>query len=327
MKALKIAVIGVGVVGLMHLKLLAGQGREIVAICDVDPDVAENAKRLYAPNAGLFSDWVQMLDEVRPDVVHICTPHYLHVDMVVGALERDINVLCEKPLCISHGQIERIIQAERHSHATLGVVLQNRFNASNLYAKEYLEGKKIVAAHASVVWHRDENYYKSAAWRGKWDTEGGGVLINQALHTLDLLQWMSGMPDELCATCSCLTLGDVIEVEDTVALTAFGDTPFTFFATNSAAVNLPVELTFRMENGETLSVFPHHVIKNGELISFPKERTEGRAYYGSGHGKLFGEFYRCLEAGEKFPIDAEEGARVVRLILAAYESHGRRIKV
>lgn len=327
MGTIRTAIIGVGVIGLLHAKTLAALGRDIVAICDVDGQTAACVRDQYAPGAELYTDWERMLDEVRPDAVHICTPHYLHADMIVGALRRDINVLCEKPLCISHEQIRRVIKAEKDSRAVLGVVHQNRFNPSNLYAKQYLEGKKIISAHASVVWHRDEKYYKSAEWRGKWSTEGGGVLINQALHTLDLLQWMSEMPESLSATCTSLTLGDVIEVEDTAVLTAFGDTPFTFFATNSAAVNMPVELTFKLEGGEIFSVFPDYVVEKGQTVTFPKEKGGGKSYYGSGHGKLFVEFYRCLEAGEKFPIDAGEGSKVIRLILAAYESRGHKITV
>lgn len=315
---MKAAIIGYGVIGKVHAAVIPQYGT-LAAVCDNDPAVLETA-----PGAHHYTDYKKMLDEVKPDVVHVCTPHYLHAEMVIEALSRGIHVLCEKPLCIREEDIGRILLAERNSSATLAVCHQNRYNSANLFVKKYLEGKKIKAAVGQVSWHRDEEYYRSGEWRGKWDTEGGGVLINQALHTLDLLQWMCGMPETLTAQVSNLTLKDVIEVEDTASVLCRGNGKgnFTFYASNGSTKSCPVEITLCVEK-ETIKLMPKYVVIGDKFYPFEETRRAlGKACYGSGHEALIADYYDCIKAGRKFPIDGEEGAKVVRLILAAYRSAG-----
>jgi predicted dehydrogenase len=247
--------------------------------------------------------------------------------MVVEALGRGINVLCEKPLCIKREDIDRILEAERQSGAMLGVCLQNRYNASNLFVKEYLEGKKIDNASGIVFWHRDAAYYASGEWRGKWETEGGGVLINQALHTLDLLIWICGEPSEITASTSTLTLAEHIEVEDTATLVCHGENPFIFSATNCSARDCPVELTL-FADGECIKVLSRDVLVGGELHHFEDAyKPLGKVCYGSGHEALITDFYDCIASGRRFAIDGSEGAKVVKVILGAYESQGKKIEI
>jgi predicted dehydrogenase len=315
---MKSAIIGYGNIAKLHEQVLKGQGHEIVAVCDVNEAVLRNA-----PGQSHYTDYVEMLDREQIDVVHICTPHYLHADMIVAALERGINVLCEKPLCIREEDIPRILEAEKNSKAQLGVCLQNRYNAANLAVKTYLEGKKSLCATASVTWYRDAAYYASGAWRGKWDTEGGGVLINQALHTLDLVQWFVGMPEQLRASISCMTLSDNIEVEDTaVILAGKPNQGFTFYATNGGATDCPVELTVRAD-GEWIKVMPKDVLYGNRHEHYEEGAMAlGKACYGSSHGALIADFYDCAATGRHFAIDGAEASKVVRLVLAAYRSQG-----
>ena len=197
---MKAAVIGYGVIGKHHVNILSEMG-VLSAICDTDKKALEGLEGIR-----LFDDYIEMLDCIHPDVVHICTPHYLHADMIIEALGRNINVLCEKPVCIREEDIPRILEAEKNSDAMLGVCHQNRYNPANLYVKEYIKDKTVLGGVGQVSWKRDAAYYASGEWRGKWETEGGGVLINQALHTLDLMQWFCGMPEYLSASISNLTL-------------------------------------------------------------------------------------------------------------------------
>ena len=318
---LRCAVVGHGGIGKVHVRIAAKYG-DLCAVCDVDPSRLESFDESIR-----YTDFIKMLDEARPDVVHICTPHYLHADMVVEALGRGINVLCEKPLCIKREDIDRILEAERQSGAMLGVCMQNRYNASNLFVKEHLEGKRIDTASGTVFWHRDAAYYASGEWRGKWETEGGGVLINQALHTLDLLIWICGEPSAMTAAISTLTLGDHIEVEDTATLICEGEHPFIFSATNCAARDCPVELTLLAE-GECIKVLSRDVLVNGQLHHFEDSYKQlGKACYGSGHEALITDFYDCIENGRHFAIDGSEGAKVVKVILGAYESRGKKIEI
>lgn len=323
---MRVAVIGYGVIGRLHAAILKKRGA-LCAICDTD-EAALAAAAADAPDAILCRDYAELLDTVRPDAVHICTPHYLHAPMVIEALRREIHVLCEKPLCIHEEEIGAILAAERASHAQLGVCLQNRYNEANLFAKEFLSGCECVSGVGQVAWRRTAEYYTSGAWRGKWDTEGGGVLINQALHTLDLMQWFLGMPDELTAQATNLSLGGVIEVEDTAAISCRGKNSFTFLATTAAPADFPVLIQLNAV-GKRVTVLPDRVLIDKEEVSFAQgaQTIRRKGCYGSGHEGLIADFYDCIAEGRRFAIDGAEGAQVVRLILAAYRSGGKPVPI
>ncbi len=325
---MKTAIIGAGVIGTQHARVLHRLGREVAYLCDVDRPKAERFAAKKAPEAIIYEDWRKMLDEAEIDVVHICTPHDLHAPMIIEALARDIHVLCEKPLCISRAELDAILEAEKRSSAGLGVCLQNRYLDANRFVYDYLSDKTVSAASGTVVWRRTAEYYGSAEWRGTLAREGGGVLINQALHTLDLLCWFCGDQSAVCARADNFTLDGVIEVEDTLSAVFFGDQPFTFFATNASAVDMAVQINLSLSNGEFITVMPDLVTVNGEV----RYRNDGNEYfgkpcYGNGHERLMREFYACAEQGSRFPIDGAEAARVMRHIFAAYESRGEKTKI
>jgi len=325
---MKTGVIGLGVIGKLHLQVLQALGEQITALCDTDAAALEYARKTYAPVAACFTDYHALL-ESGVELVHICTPHDLHADMVIAALDRGLHVLCEKPLCMDVRQIEAVLAAERRASTLLGVCHQNRFLEANRFAKDFLASHRITAAHGSVVWGRDAAYYAQAPWRGTLAHEGGGVLINQALHTLDLMQWLCGMPTDCTASVSNLTLRDAIEVEDTVAAVYHREgLRFTFFATNAGTADLPVQLRLRLENGSLLTVLPDSVQLDGREIfrQAPAEHL-GKPCYGSGHWMLIRDFHACAAEGRPFSINGWEGMQVVRLILAAYQSHGLRVTV
>ena len=326
---MRAAIIGLGVIGAVHAAVLAERGETVVALCDINESAAVTAREKYAKDARVYTDYVKMLDEVKPDVVHVCTPHYLHAEMVIAALTRGVNTLCEKPLCIRHEDIDRILAAEAASSAILGVCHQNRYLPSNQFAKDYLKDKKILGAHGSVVWHRDAAYYASGAWRGKWATEGGGSLINQALHTLDLTMWFCGDPDAVIATTANLTLKNEIEVEDTVFARFEGDVPFTFLGTNTAGADIPVQISLHLSDHTHLTVLPSTVLIGGVPVpsATVQRQARGKECYGSGHETLIADFYDCVKEGRHFPIDGREGARVIRLILATYASGGEKVQI
>lgn len=312
---MKSAVIGVGMIGNVHIRIMKELGAELVAVCDVD-------KNKIASMAGVqvFTDYIKMLDQVKPDVVHICTPHHLHAEMIIAALKRDINVLCEKPLCIREEDIPKILEAEENSKAQLGVCHQNRYNSENVFLKEYLKDKKVVCGYGSMFWHRDAEYYSQGDWRGKWLTEGGGVLINQALHTIDLLQWFVGYPNQVSAELCNHSLKGVIETEDTATLFCSDGGNFTFFATNACDYTFPVNVVVQTET-ELINVLSEKVVAGNTVYNFEKDKiVYGKSCYGEGHKSLIKDFYDCIETGRKFEIDGQEAAKVVKIILAAYKN-------
>lgn len=327
-KIFRVAVVGCGAISNNHIRGILAAGQKVVALCDVDPAAA---KKKQAENdltsAKIYTDYEDLLEREPLDAVHICTPHYLHAPMVVKALQKGIHVLCEKPLCISSEQLEEILTAEKNGKATLGVCLQNRYEPNMKRVKDLVkDGSGVRTAYGNVIWHRDEDYYRSGAWRGKWATEGGGVMINQALHTLDLLQWFCGMPKDVTAHIANDHLQGVIEVEDTATarFTYEDGKTVHFFATTASKTDFPVQVSLRMENKEFLTAENSWMICEGGEFAIPKRgENPGKREWGVGHRELIEDFYRCLADGEKFPIDGNEGGKVVRMILAMYRSDGK----
>lgn len=317
---MKAMIIGLGTIGKVHAGILLDQGIELVGACDIDASKLQNY-----PEEIRYTDYVKMLENVEADVVHICTPHYLHTEMVLACLQRNVNVLCEKPLCMDKKDIPRILEAERVSSAQLGVCFQNRYLPISIAVKDMLKGEKIISAHGRVVWERNEAYYSQDDWHGKSDKEGGGVLINQAIHTLDLLQWLLGMPKELSAYCANLSLQGIIDVEDTASVYCFGERDFSILATNAGRGGFPVEVEFRTEDKRIL-MRDNVLIVNGVAKDYTSAIPKyGKDCYGMGHWPLFEDFYDCVKTGKKFPIDGKEGAKAVKLVLTAYESKGEKL--
>ena len=151
---MRVAVVGLGVIGKVHLKVIAETDNQLISVCDINGD-----KLASFSDVSVYTDYVTMLENEKIDVVHICTPHYLHTQMIIEALNRNINVLCEKPLCIKKEDIPLILSAEQKSTAQLGVCFQNRYNISTLLVMEYLKNEEIISARASLRWHRDKEYY------------------------------------------------------------------------------------------------------------------------------------------------------------------------
>ena len=329
-KTFRVAVIGCGEIAANHVAAILASGNKICALCDVDPAQAEKlVKRMELSDVPFYTDYRTLLDEQKPDAIHVCTPHDLHAPISIAALERNVHVLCEKPLCISLEQPEELRVAMSKTQAQLGVCQQNRYEPSMLRLKEMTK-VGISGAFAFVVWKRDEKYYRSGAWRGTVAHEGGGVMINQALHTLDMMQWVCGFPTHVTAHVSNDFLRDVIEVEDTASasFTLPDGTRMQFFATTAGSADFPVQLQIKLKTGEMIEAQNKLFAVNNKLTLSNDEIVEiGKQVWGTGHKRLVRHFYECLASGEHFPIDLEEASKVVRLILAMYRSNGENITV
>lgn len=326
----RVALVGCGAISKNHVAAILAAGQTVAALCDVEE---EKARALAAAtgllNVPIFTDFETMLDRVRPDVVHICTPHDLHAPMTVAALKRGIHVLCEKPLAISEEQLRRVLTAERESRALLAVCQQNRYEPNMRKLKEMAEDDPPVGGYANVVWKRDAAYYASAAWRGTKAHEGGGTLINQALHTMDIMQWVFGMPANVTAHVSNDFHGDVIEVEDFAACTfeSAENTRWQFFATTSAAADFPVQIVLRLSSGKLVEAQNHQFSVDHRVLSGEDDTGSGKWVWGDGHKALIADFYQHVRENRPFWLNGAEGAKVVRLILAAYRSNGTRVRI
>lgn len=192
---IRAAVVGCGDVSVVHLQAIdALADAVLVGVCDTDPAAREAAAARYGVPA--FADHRQLLAGAQPDVVHISTPHHQHADVAVSCLEAGVAVILEKPLAHTLADARRIlIAAEQHPTTKIGVCYQNRYNAT-VQAMHALVTSgdlgAVTGASATLLWHRTPAYYQAKPWRGRADQSGGGVLINQAIHTLDLVQWLLG---------------------------------------------------------------------------------------------------------------------------------------
>ena len=331
MKKMRIAVIGCGAICPSHIRAIKSSENEICALCDIIPEAATAiSERFELQDVAIYTDYIEMLEKEKPDVVHICTPHYLHAKMCVEALGRNINVLCEKPVCISLDEIETIRKAQNNSTAKLGVSFQNRYEPAFIKLKELVEKEGLKSAFGSVVWKRGADYYNSAEWRGTWKYEGGGVMINQAIHTLDMLMWLCGMPESVIAHVSTDTLGEVIEVEDTASarFECDGDKAFHFYATNTALTTFPARVDVKLTSGSIASATAKLLIVDDKVEFIKEERVDGgKAVWGSGHTSLTKHFYECIENGSRFPIDLDEASKAIRMIAAMYASKGQKADI
>lgn len=328
----KAAIVGCGSIAKTHAEnLSARKDVAITAVCDILPQRAEALAQTYAPQAKVYDDFEAMLAQENMDVLHVCTPHYLHCEMACAALKKNINVLLEKPVCINLQQVDLLQKAEEESRAKICISFQNRYLARNKKAKELIcsgAAGKILGATGSVLWHRDAPYYTESHWRGFMATEGGGVMINQAIHTLDLMLWLCGEPKCLSATVANHHLKDVIDVEDTAeaCITFQNGARGIFFATTANYTDAPISLEIACEN-------MHLELKNDDLYinGIPQKLEEsfvmesGKAYWGVGHKMLFDDFYRRLDHGEEMPIGVSEAAKALRVLLAMYASNGKNI--
>lgn len=318
---MKACIIGTGAISGNHISALKKCGTGIAALCDIDVSKAKATAEKYDLNVPIYDDYQVMIDEIKPDCVHICTPHYLHAEMAEYALRRDINVLSEKPVCISLEQLERLDDAAKSTKARYAICFQNRFLPANIKAKEMLSSRRIYSASGSVLWLRDEKYYASGDWRGKWDTEGGGALINQAIHTLDLMLGVLGTPKSLSARMANRHLKNVIEVEDEMMLElAYDGFKAVFFATTGANGNHPVTINY-VTDGGTVTTSGDKLYENCSLLSCGDGgEIIGKAVWGYGHDILISEYYKAIAAGTEFLCDYDKCRLTMLTVLMAYES-------
>lgn len=329
MKILNTAIIGCGSIYGIHAEAIVSlRTSRLYAVCDIDRKKAEEAAHRY--DCSFFTDYREMLEDKNIDVVHICTPHYLHAAMAIEAMKRGKHVLTEKPMAISVAEAAEMNRVSLETGMTLGVCFQNRYNATSLRIKEVLQSGKagrILGARAIVTWNRKEKYYTESNWRGKREKEGGGVLINQSIHTLDLMQWFMGEVDCLKAHVDTRLLKGVIDVEDTADATiSFKDgSNLLFYATNNYAADAPIEIELICEKA-VIKLYNKLIIiysdESAEEVEETDKATGEKSYWGCSHKYLIQDFHSCLLEGRTFGLTGEQGISVIKIIDSINRSSG-----
>ncbi|WP_239004762.1 Gfo/Idh/MocA family protein [Paenibacillus tepidiphilus] len=322
------AIVGCGAIAPLHAGAIRSlEDVRLLAVADSDPGRAAAAAQAYSCEA--VADYRELLDREDIAVVHLCTPHHLHAPMAAEFLQAGKHVLLEKPLATDTAAARRVAEAAERSGRQLGVVFQNRYNEASVIIHDTTQSGslgRLLCLKGIVAWHRSEEYYRDSAWRGSWSTEGGGVLINQAIHTLDLLQWFGGAYTSVQGSVSTDALGGVIEVEDSAhACIRFANgARGIFYGTNAYGTNSPVELEAVFEQGSLMQRRDHlYLWKDGRetlLCEPPAGITGAKAYWGTGHRRLIEDFYSHLHEGRPYWIDAREGMKVLELIDSLYTS-------
>ena len=221
---IKLGIIGIGNMGTEHCRnILAGKCPEIelAAVADVRPERIEWAKKELPESVKVYDSGEALIREGKCDAVLVAVPHYLHEEMTVKALQNGMHVMCEKPIAVEAAAAERMIRASESAGKTLALMFNQRTNCIYRYIKEMLDSGSLGAIKRMnwivTDWYRTQKYYDSGSWRATWAGEGGGVLLNQCPHQIDLLIWLCGMPVKVQAQCH-EGKWHHIEVEDDVTV-------------------------------------------------------------------------------------------------------------
>ncbi len=320
------AVIGCGDVSIVHFEAIDKlAGAELVGVCDVDPTATAKASDRWGVPG--FNDHQALLGAIQPDVAHVCTPHDQHAPVVIDCLDAGVAVIVEKPLAATMSEAERIIAAaDRHPEVKIGVCFQNRYNATIQAIRARLdtgELGRVLGGHGTVMWHRGPAYYASRPWRGRMINSGGGVLINQAIHTLDLLQWLLGAVTAVDGYVGRSRRAPGVDVEDMALLVLDHITGARSLvaASNANVVDSPVTLEVDTEHA-TLSVRNDLTVRHAdgrvETVTERRAASGGRGYWGVSHRLLIADFYDTLQDRQPFWLGPREAAKSQRIIEQAY---------
>lgn len=312
----QVCIVGYGAIGPVHASALEGvDNARLYAVCDIDPAMRALCVEKYGVVE--YADFDEMLKDDQIHCIHICTPHYLHFPMIKKALEAGKEVVVEKPVAMTRDEFEKLQKLKDSEKVCL--ILQNRLNPCVVKMKELVESRKlgeVKAAKALLTWNRDQAYYASGDWRGKWATEGGGLMINQAVHTLDYFSYLLGDVKNVKAHMSNFTLEGIIEVEDTCSaiLEMENGARGVFFATNGYSDNSCPYFEIAFEKGIARYI-DKQLWVNDELVEQDSKSFAGKNYWGNGHEALLKRYY-----DEQKYFSVSDAKNTMETLFSIYES-------
>jgi UDP-N-acetyl-2-amino-2-deoxyglucuronate dehydrogenase len=341
-RPLRIGIAGCGAISRNHLEAFrALDDVVVVGVCDIDLKRAQDTAEAWGIPAAVTT--VQELLGLDLDIVSVCTPHPTHEDVVLQAAAAVVHVLCEKPIATDLASAERMVKACDDTGVKLGVLFQRRFWPAAQRIRAAIDDGTLgrpIMGQCSVMLHREPEYYSRDAWRGTWASDGGGVLMTQAIHYIDLLQWFMGDVAEVYGKINTFKHGEHIEVEDSAAavITFTSGAMATLEASTAVSPSLGVQIRVTGETGASAS-----------LTEFP-EGSDGRAdlwavsgtistepVYPAGvdpnvslatingqliphHTAQVRDFVRSIRGGGEPAITGQDATKALRILLAVYES-------
>lgn len=337
-KTFGFGIVGAGMISHFHARAIAQiKNAHLTGIYNAHYEKAKNFAENH--NCTAYSTLDEMLANPEIDIVSICTPSGIHLEPAIASIKAGKHCLIEKPLEITVGRCNAIIDAGHRAGVTIGVIFPSRFFDASRRIKASLEEKRfgdLVLGDAYVKWSRSPEYYLSGKWRGTWKYDGGGALMNQGIHSVDLLQWYMG-PVESVQSVSANIRHKNIEVEDTIVSAI----RFRSGALGTIECSTGV-FPGSLKRIEIMGTSGSAVLEEDHLLQwkFDKEREEdevirnamqsGAVSHGgaanpadinfAGHQRQIEDFIHAVETNGKPLVDGEEGRKSVEIVCAVYES-------
>ncbi len=345
---LRFGIVGGGVIGPTHAEAIADvRGAELVAVCDIVPEVAQKFASRFGVTA--YTDVDEMLAREKLDVVNICTPSGLHGEFACKAMLSGRHVIVEKPMEITKAAMDEMVRVQRGMGVKMAVISQHRLDPASQQVHALIKEQafgRLVLGNAIIPWWRSQAYYDSGAWRGTWQLDGGGVLMNQSIHSIDLLQWFMGPVKSVYAYTD--TLAHRMETEDVaVAVLRFANgalgtitattgaypgvtTRIEVFGDRGSAIIEDDELGYlhlARDDGEEAGAYGANMKASGQSAgkSGKGEKAGATAQNPAalsyrGHALQIADMVRAIREDRKPLVDGEAGRKPVEIILGIYES-------
>ncbi|MDO4551076.1 MAG: Gfo/Idh/MocA family oxidoreductase [Planctomycetia bacterium] len=331
-------IIGCGMIANFHAKAIADcPDAKLIGCYDVYTPSAERLSA--ATGCKVYSNLDEMLENPEIQIVTVGTPSGAHLDPALAAARAKKHVIVEKPLEITLERCDAIISACKENGVKLATIFPSRFHNSSLQLKAAIDAGRfgrLTVGDSYVKWYRTQEYYDSGAWRGTWALDGGGALMNQAIHSVDLLTWLMGPVVEIRAMVDCLD-HERIEVEDTaVAALRFASGALGVIEASTAiypgylkkveihgskgSATIEEEDIIRWEFMEKIASDEEIFEKMRNKISSGGGAADPAAIGHHGHAKLFADMIRAIQTNTEPKINGAEGRRSVEIILGIYES-------
>ncbi len=340
MRTFRVGIIGCGTIFPMHARSLKNiPGVKLTAVCDVKKPRAK--AKAGECRCKYYLDYKKMLAREHLDAVHILTPHYLHMPMVLEAAKRKVNILVEKPMALNPKEAALEIKAAKKNNITLSVVSQNRFNPGSQLVKKRISDKslgRLKAAKLVLTYHKPDSYYRKSDWKGRKSKEGGGVVIDQAIHYLDIVRWLIPSPIEYVEASVHNRMHSFITVEDAAEGVVKFKNGFylCFYLMNHYSYDADPEIEMDCEKARV------RIVKDSAHICYRSGREEKaeprkgeyidygdgmKDYWGFLHFNQIKDFYSSLRNGRRPAITAEDAGKTQELVWAIYESSKRNRRI
>jgi predicted dehydrogenase len=333
---LHIAIVGAGNIASVHADgLRAFSDRcKIAAVVDIYPEKARALREKYALDCEVFDSHKKLLASgLRLDIVHVCTPPYVHAEIAIDAMNRGVNVVVEKPMATCLEECDLMLETERRNKVTLAVIAQNRFSNAVYKLKKMTEtglAGRVRCAHVNSLWWRGRDYY-DLWWRGLWEKEGGGPTLNHAVHHIDMLNWLrGGLPEDVTAVLANV-MHDNSEVEDlSVAILRYRDNALAQVTSSVVHHGEEQAIVLQCEHAKIQApwgVCAQTTLENGFPVrNEALEKQLNDAYAAlpdlphQGHTAQIADMLDAVEKKRRPFITGEDGRNTVELITAIYKA-------